>query len=624
MTQSFPNVKGSDRIDTGIMNIQERDNASLTLFWGPTPVYGAVKMLELSNNQLKNPISEVIFGILEENEVKSNKSEQIIGSFIYSFETNYVYDENEEIIGYINFSTNKVLSFNNITLGTYIDGELKLYQGEGVVGDELKTLAEIETYLDYQGWINSEEPHEFKCWNPIRESWEIIINPSEPPVKIDVVESNFQRLNENLTEYSSVEIPEEEKGILVHGTFIPVSNFYVSNLSTITSISDFKKIIGIGTLAEKSMINTTSLADNSIPKSKISKDVVVDNPFKVGDTVISLVNKVKDGFVRMSNSQTQNFTVGNLSSSSTYRGDLYFNLFEFIWKNLHTDIFTSSGGIASKGDSAEKDWLANKRLNIPTAYVPNSVTPSVAEMIPNGNIPGTYNVNIPNGLYKLIVVGAGGGCGARNEKSDYKGPGGAGGCGGAFDGYVRLYNGSYTVVVGKGGEGCNNSKGTYVSLVTSGADGTQSRFGNIVISNGGTGGKGYRSANFSSNNYYGFSRNESVGGQGGIVTILDSSVFIKQNPIIKNGDTASGSNGGSDGKDYTRNIAGTGYSVNGIVYGQGNAYNDGWDGTALQKTGGNGFVSLRFIAPIEYDTVDSNTIKMFDNLYDSLNFYMKY
>lgn len=625
MTQSFPNVKGSDHIDTGIMNVQERDSASLTLFWGPTPVYGAVKTLELNNGILKNPMSGVIFGTLEENEVKSNKSDQIIGVFLNSFLTNYVYNENEELIGYVNLSTNKVLSFNNDTIGTYIDGELKLYQGEGVIGEEDKTLAEIQTHLDYQGWINSQEPHEFKYWNPVSESWESIINPNESPVKVEIVKSEFQRLNENLTEYSSVEIPEGVKGVIVKGELIPVSNFYINNLPNVNSSSDFKKVVGIGTLAEKSIINTTYLENNSIPKYKISKNIIVDNPFKVGDTVMSLVNRVKDGFVRMSTSQTQNFTVGNMSSSSTYKGDLYFNLFKFIWKNLNTDIFTSSGGPASKGLSVENDWLANKRLNIPTVVVPNAISPVISEIIPEGTIPGTYNVTISSGVYRLIVIGAGGGSGGGNTKSDHKGPGGAGGCGGAFDAYVNLPAGSYTVVVGKGGKGGikQHSSGS-TGRGSCAYDGGYSKFGDVVISNGGTGGKGYMSSGCKDNDWYGWSANESVGGKGGIVEVLDSSVLRKEDSTIKNGDDASGLDNGSDNRDKSRNIAGTAYSVNGISYGQGNNKGAKEYSNIEEKTGGDGYVSLRFIAPIEYDTIDPSKIKELDDLYDALNFYMKY
>lgn len=610
MTQSFPNVKGSDYIDTGIMRVQERDNASLTLFWGPTPVYGAFRVFELKGNKITNPTTGKTFGILEDVNVKGLVSERLIGNYISSFQTQYVYDKSEEIIGY--FQSGKILSFSGSTIGVFSENE-------HTIGDETVTLAEIETYLNYQCWLNSQEPHELKFWNPTNESWELIINPKLPPVKEFVLSTQYQMLNENLTQYSKVEIPEGDKGLIVNGEFIPVGEIYITGLSYVNSIDDFKKVVGIGTLAEKSIINSTSLENNSIPKIKISKDIIVDSPFVVGDTIISLVNRVKDGFVRLSPSDSQTFTVGNISSSSTYKGDSYFNLFRFVWEKLNTKIFTSSGGTSSKGSSAENDWLSNKRLSLPSAAVPNSIKPSIAEVLPNTTTPGSYEVSIPKGIYRLMVVGAGGGCGARNTKSDHKGPGGAGGCGGSFDAYVDLPAGAYSYTIGEGGEGSGNSHGTTVSLAYSGKDGTASKFGDIAISDGGTGGKGYRTSGYKDNDYYGYSRNESIGGQGGKVTVLNRDV-IREEISVKTGANASGSNGGSDGKDYTRNVAGEGY----MGYGQGNAYNGGWDGTALQKTGGNGFVSLRFIAPLEYDTTDSNEIKNLDNLYNGLNFYMKY
>ena len=617
MSQSFPKVKGSDRIDTGVVEIQERDNASLTLFWGPNVVYGAVKILELNDSRLKNPITNVEFGVVEENEVKSLKTNDVIGNFILAFESHYVHNEDGEIVGYID--GDKVLSFIGLQIGTYANETLKLNAGKGTVSKEIKTLAEVETYLDYQVWLNSNEPHELRFWDPEKESWELIVNPNEPPIKEIIVSSERQRLNENLTKFSEPFFPEGEKGIIVNGEFIPVSTFYINSLSSVNKEAEFKKAVGLGSLAEKSIINSNNIENNTIPKSKISKDIIVDSPFVVGDTIISLVNRVKDGFVRLSPSNSQTFTVGNISSSSTYKGDTYFDLFEFVWEKLNTKIFTSSGGTSSKGSSAENDWLSNKRLSLPSAAVPNSIKPSIAEVLPNTTTPGTYSVTLPKGIYRLIVVGAGGGCGARNTKSDHQGPGGAGGCGGVFDAYVDLPAGTYSYRIGEGGEGSGNSHGTTVSLAYSGEDGTSSSFSNIVISQGGTGGKGYRTSGYKDNDYYGYSRNESIGGQGGKVTVLNSDV-IREKISVKTGANASGSNGGSDGKDYTRNVAGEGY----MDYGQGNSYNSGWDGTALQKTGGNGFVSLRFIAPLEYDTTDSNEIKDLDNLYNGLNFYMKY
>lgn len=616
MTQSFPNVKGSDYIDTGIMRVQERDNASLTLFWGPNPVYGAFRVFELKGDKITNPTTGGTFGVLEDVNVKGLVSENPIGNYISSFQTQYVYNKSEEIIGYL--QNGKILSFSGSTVGVFLEND-------HVVGDETVTLAEIETYLEYQCWLNSQEPHELKFWNPTNESWELIINPKLPPVKEFVLSTQYQTLNENLTQYSKVEIPDGDKGLIVNGEFIPVGEIYITSLSDVNSIDDFKKVVGIGTLAEKSIINSTSLENNSIPKSKISKNVIVDNPFNIGDTIVSLVNRVRDGFVRLSTSDSQNFTVGNLASSSTYRGDLYFNLFKFIWENLQTDIFTSSGGTASKGDSVENDWLANKRLNLPTVVVPNAISPVVSELVPEGTIPGTYSVTIPNGVYRLIVIGAGGGSGGGNTKSDHKGSGGAGGCGSAFDGYVNLTSGTYNVIVGKGGKGGikQHSSGN-TGRGSCAYDGGYSKFGEVVISNGGTGGKGYMSDGCKDNDWYGWSANESVGGKGGTVEVLDSSVLRKEDPTIKKGDDASGKYGGSDNRDYSRHIAGTAYSVDGIYYGQGNNKGAKEYSDIEQKTGGNGYVSLRFVAPIEYDTIDPNKIKELDDLYNALNFYMKY
>ena len=81
-------------------------------------------------------------------------------------------------------------------------------------------------------------------------------------------------LNENLTQYSKVEIPEDDKGLIVNGEFIPIGEIYITGLSNANSIENFKKVVGIGTLAEKSIINSTSLEKNSIPK-RIQKQKIL-------------------------------------------------------------------------------------------------------------------------------------------------------------------------------------------------------------------------------------------------------------------------------------------------------------------------------------------------------------
>lgn len=102
----------------------------------------------------------------------------------------------------------------------------------------------------------------------------------------------------------------------------------------------------------------------------------------------------------------------------------------------------------------------------------------------------TYTIVIPeNGYYSVIIVGAGGGAGSwggyYSNGYTFNSSGG-GGSGGYVHGTLELNTGSYTAIIGKGGDGVRNA-GIGAQAVTAGTGGTSSVFGQSAY--GGAGGR---------------------------------------------------------------------------------------------------------------------------------------
>ena len=101
----------------------------------------------------------------------------------------------------------------------------------------------------------------------------------------------------------------------------------------------------------------------------------------------------------------------------------------------------------------------------------------------------TYTIVIPeDGYYSVIIVGAGGGAaswGGYYSNGYTWNASGGGGSGGYVHGTLELNTGSYTAIIGKGGDGVRNA-GIGAQAVTAGTGGKSSVFGQIAY--GGAGG----------------------------------------------------------------------------------------------------------------------------------------
>ena len=499
MSQKFPQIESTDYIDTGILDLQDRDNAVLTLFAG--------------ESEPENPFQDLIWNDLTNKCLKR-------------------YNENE---------------------------------------------------------------------------WEVLINYGLTYVTEERLRREFQALNSNLTNYSSVEV--DGTGF-INNTWVSVSSFFINNLS-----QEVANNIGLNSLAYKNKIKSTDIANGSIPISKVNANLETNAPYKIGDCTVSFNLGNKEGCVRLSKSSSSVYTVGATSSNATYRGSDYQELFSFVWSNLNLPIYTSNGILTSKGETWQSDWNVNKKVELPHIVLASDGSPSNPTLVSSSvsgsrgseklDIETQYNsqktisgsVNITKeGYYNVIIVAGGGGSSNRGTHLD--GHSGYGGAGAYFQGNVLLTPGVLRYEIGYGGKGCYGYARNHC-----GWDGSYSRLTgtNLYINcPGGYGGRCSRDSHVPS----------------GIRNRANNTGFYQ---------------GWSFAPNYSINTEW--YNVTGASstgsrknswYG---SYGKGADTVGDEsagKEGENGFISIVYIGPKEYGTIDTNVINSLNILYSSFNYFMKY
>lgn len=467
----------------------------------------------------------------------------------------------------------------------------------------------------FAGNDEPENPFQDLIWNDLSEkclkrynnnAWEILINYGNNYITEVRLEREFQKLNSVLTDYSSVNVNGTG---FINNTWIPVSSFFINRLS-----QEIPNNIELGSLAYKNKITQNDIANNTIAITNLTETIETNPPYKVGDCIESFNNGNKEGCVKLSKSNSIKYTVGASSSSSTYSGSNYENLFRFVWTHCNLPIYTSTGIITSKGASWQSDWNTNKRLELPHIDVASDGAPSNPTIIYSSisgtrsseslDIKTTFNsqktvwgtVNIPkDGFYEIILVGGGGGS---SDRGDYpNNHSGYGGAGAYFKANVLLYAGNLNYEIGYGGKGCNG-----YARNNCGWDGSYSRLsGNGIYINcpGGYGGRCSRDSHVPSGindraNSTGFYQGWSFAPYYSITTwyqILESSFTgSRKNSWYgyygKGGDTVGSTSGGNVGE--------------------------------------NGFISINYIGPREYGTTDRNIIDSLNKLYSSLVYFMKF
>lgn len=195
---------------------------------------------------------------------------------------------------------------------------------------------------------------------------------------------------------------------------------------------------------------------------------------------------------------------------------------------------------------------------------------------------GSFSVNLSDGIYRITLVGAGGGgAGASDAPRDYKACEAGGGSGSYVRALIRLTDGNYSATVGVGGDGAGGLYGTFV-----GATGGNSSFGSYITAYGGTGGIARWTDGTGGN---------PTGGTGGAL------------PSITGVESVLNSLAGSNGGIHQQAGTAVGGS-NPTEYGKGgDAFCSG--GTAVGYKGGDGYVKIeRLSDKNSYDVAEQRVI----------------
>lgn len=495
-------------------------------------------------------------------------------------------------------------NFPEVTDGTYADvGILALQDRDNSV------------LTWFSGVLAPENPIENQVWNDIANKcvkwyhdfdWETIIDYSKSYITTTNLAANYQPLNSNLTTYSSV--THSGTGF-ISNEWIPISSFYINKLW-----NDFKNNIGLGSLAYKSTLSQSDIANGSISIDKIkdNEEPSVEEVFKVGDVIPSFNQGNKSGCVKLSKSPNTVFTVGASASNSTYKGETYKNLFKFIWTNNFIKIYNSNGKDASKGRSWTEDWNNNKQLELPHIVLPEEDAPAefnINKSAGKTGYSGTYTVKKSGYYYITLVGGGGGGAGlSRDRSSGHGAVVGTGASGSGFKGEILLNKND--VITYSTGSGGNAGVSANAWKRSEGSDGGNSMLklngSNLVTCGGGSGCVAEWGASLP---------------EGGVTTIHQPNKFTPNTTQSIKGADGVGTPIGSSN-------SGTIYSVSGPLgndYGKGGSaqgFNDFSD--AKMESGTGGYFNLKFLAPKEYGTSYSTVKTALDDLHKAITYFMKY
>lgn len=415
--------------------------------------------------------------------------------------------------------------------------------------------------------------------------WEVMIDYSQEYMNQSNLIDNYQSKNNKLTTYSSVETGELG---LITTDWIPLSRFFLDNLAV-----DFEGSLQLGSFAYKSSITNNEIEDGTISIEQIRGEIITESPFETGDVIFSLSsNNNREGFVKLSKTKNVVFTVGGTSSNATYIGTSYKNLYKFVWENLDLPIYANNGIESNKGENWELDWNNNKKLELPCIKIPEDSYPQ--------DFSATYGTDVDyiiskSGYYEITLVGGGGsGDSYKTSRFGFNLRASTGASAGGFKGQILLEEGDVlTYTVGAGGSSINIENGQDSSIVLNEDI--------LVIAGGGE--KGY-------------ARIPNIIAHGGAVTIEQPESFYS---VVSNIT-------GEDGVRYESEDRWTyeEISVNGPFlndYGKGGSVIASSDPKIF--SGNSGFFGIKFLAPKEYGTPDSDVKNKLDAFYEGISYFMK-
>lgn len=489
-------------------------------------------------------------------------------------------------------------SFPTVTQNSYIDeaildlqdrddAVLTCFSGNTAPSNPFENLVWNDTLHKCLKWYHSN-------------AWETILDYGKQYITQTALAANYQPLNSILTNYSITLASNAIGFITPTGGWIPINSFYLNKLN---STDNIKSALGLKDLAYESTLSAKDIANGSISMNKLTEDIITDPVYKLGDCIPSFNRGNKAGCIKLSKSVNSVFTIGATSSNSTYKGDVYKQLYQFIWSKFDLPIYTNSGTKSKKGSSWSTDWNSNKQLELPHVVLPEDNAPKEQKFTKGTDV--NYKIT-KSAYYEIKLIGGGGGAAASSagtwgHQSACSGASGAG-----FTGTILLNEGdivNYSVGAAGVTKNVRWDWGWPPSEGSAGGNSVLKLNGNNLVTCAGGGGA-----------VAGWERYSWTEPTGGSVTIHQQNKFSNTTSI-------KGADGhGTNSSDVV--------SVNGPFednYGKGgSAQAFGDNSTPKVTNGGTGYFSLRFIAPKEYGTTDSTVKSTLDSLYNTITYFMKY
>ena len=475
--------------------------------------------------------------------------------------------------------------FEDVSNTDYIDtGLLRLLERDRAALSTMSGYTTFTSPIQYLFYLNLAT----KTLNTLHDSKDdVVIDFSHRIANSDSIKRLMQPLNENLTRFSGVSVSGQ--GLISHNAFVTMSKFFNNDFKT-ENVTECRNSIGLGELALQNKIDGSDIPDNELTLSKFKASILVDDQFSTGDIFYSYRNDTRNGCLLLGDG----FTMGGNLSGGTYRNVAYKELFSVLWQNPDAILYTSTGNLTTKGENAESDFNANKRILLPrklslfNQYFNQSLSPTVST-------PLTFTVETPS-YFEIIMSGASGGYANGGETSgtnSYYHLSSGGGA--AFAGIVYLKRGTYKCTMGKAGYGGNGgyagTNSTFVYVDT-----------NTTLINAGGGGLTTGSGN--SNGWYAGSPVIGAGGtltvntnNGGVFTIHSTTVQGDGNAGHAELHIHSGTSTAPAVKSLLEDKYGiTNGGVPSFQYGTSNVY------AGTNYTGTNGYFSIRDLGPRLNDT----------------------
>jgi hypothetical protein len=200
--------------------------------------------------------------------------------------------------------------------------------------------------------------YQLTSYEPIE--WTAVLNYSEYIPNGREISESYQPLANNLTLFSNVAMGDNKVPFFLNAN--EMTSFTLTEIGkTLLTATDIESVrhdvLGLGSLATKSVIENDDIAVNTITKDKLTfTPIEKKEGFATSDIKETFNPVVQEGWINYAG------TIGNANSGATYANDNAEALFKALWVR---DGITVS---PDKGTLADSDWSAGKKITLPPAF----------------------------------------------------------------------------------------------------------------------------------------------------------------------------------------------------------------------------------------------------------------